>query len=689
MRRRLGILLLTCTAGVALAAQQAPSPGQPAFRAGANYVRVDMYATRDGRPLEDLKPEEIELREDGVPQKIEAFEFVRVRTVTPEATRVEPNTVADSRQMAADARARVFVIFLDTYNTSFEGSFNIRTSLAKFLDRVLGPDDLVAVMTPEMSAADLTFARKTALLSRMVQDNTMWGTSGRVVPTDDTEQLYEECYPPKPGERDSSIAREMKARRREKLSLDALDDMVVVLGGLREERKAVLAVSQGWMQFGENQSLAAGGVLGQPEPTPPEVFAPNPRRRVDGQGGRQLTSDLAKCEADRIALAHMDDSDRVRQIGERANRANVSFYPVDPRGLVVFDSPIGPNPPPSLQEDARNLSTKLNSLRILADTTDGLAVVNTNLIDQGIARIVTDLSSYYLFGYYSTNSKLDGKYRTISVRVTRPRVDVRARRGYRALTAAEVARGSTGNAASSARADAPRGLAGVAVDQRASFRLRASSWVAATSGDATVARLWLVGELDLRTRRELAWTSGAHADVTVVGPDGATVVSSSLDIPAADGAFTLRVPETGNVKPGDYGVRVRLRPQADSSLPISDTARVQVADKPSAIGEAVLWRRGPSTGTRYVTTADPRFLRTERLRLELPTRTTMPVTARLIDRSGKTMAIPVQISERADAGSDFHWIVADLTLAPLAAGDYAIDVTADGTTQLTEFRVVP
>jgi len=442
------------------------------------------------------------------------------------------------------------------------------------------------------------------------------------------------------------------------------------------------------MQFGENQSLAAGGVLGQPEPTPPEVFAPNPRRRIDGQGGAALTNDLAKCEADRMALAHLDDSDRVRQIGERANRANVSFYPVDPRGLVVFDSPIGPAPPPSLQEDARNLSTKLNSLRMLADTTDGLAVVNTNLIDRAIDRIVTDLSSYYLFGYYSTNGKLDGKYRTISVRVTRPRVEVRARRGYRALTAAEVSRGSATGAAVE-RTDAPKGLVGVAVDQRAPFRLRASSWVAPTSGDASAARLWIVGELDARTRRELAWTSGAHAEITIVGPDGVTIASNSLDLPASEATFTIRVPERGNVKPGDYGVRIRLRPQADTSLPISDAARVQVADKPAAIGEAVLWRRGPSTGTRYVTTADPRFLRTERLRLEFPTRTTMPVTARLIDRSGNAMAIPVQVSERADAGSDFHWIVADLTLAPLAAGDYAIEVTGDGTTRLTEFRIVP
>ena len=63
-------------------------------------------------------------------------------------TRVEPTSVEASRQAAAEARARVFVIFLDTLHTQIEGSANMRLPLTRFLDRVLGQDDLVAVMTP-------------------------------------------------------------------------------------------------------------------------------------------------------------------------------------------------------------------------------------------------------------------------------------------------------------------------------------------------------------------------------------------------------------------------------------------------------------------------------------------------------------------------------------------------------------
>ena len=90
---------------------------QPTFRTGANYVRVDMYASVDGKSIEDLTAEEVEVLEDGVPQKLEGFEHVQVRPAGPQESRREPNTVEQSRQMAAEGRARVFVIFLDTYHT--------------------------------------------------------------------------------------------------------------------------------------------------------------------------------------------------------------------------------------------------------------------------------------------------------------------------------------------------------------------------------------------------------------------------------------------------------------------------------------------------------------------------------------------------------------------------------------------
>ena len=686
MRTRLWLAVFAFLAAAALSAQQPDASHDtqfPSFRTGTNYVRVDMYATGAGRPIEDLKAEEIDLREDGVPQKIDAFEHIKVSTGTPEATRIEPNTVDDSRQIAADSRARLFVIFLDTYNTSFEGSAPMRQPLMRFLDRVLGPDDLVAVMTPEMSAADVTFARKTTVISKMLQGNSDWGTKGRLTAMDDTEALYELCYPP-------PIVSEMKARRREKLTLDALDDLVTVLGGVREERKAVLTISEGWMQYGENPALANGATSATTSPTPPGIFGRIPRATGEVQSDRGAGATAAKCQADLLALSRMDDRDRLVQLAQRANRRNVTFYTVYPRGLVVSDSSVGSGPTPRPQQDEANLFTKQNGLRLIADSTDGLAIVNTNQVNAAVDRIVADLSSYYLLGYYSTNAKLDGKFRSISVTVRRPNVRVRARRGYRALTTKEVLVPTiTPRGESASPAAGPMPLAGVVVDPHAPFLLRTSSWMAPAPGSAPAGEFWIVGELERATRRGTAWRGGAQAAVAVVAPDGRTVISKTLDVSEAAGTFALRVPEAGNVGPGEYMVRVRLTPQAQSGLPINDLTRVTVPEKASPIGEPVMWRRGPTTGAKYVVTADPRFIRSEWLRLEFPTETTIPAVATLLDRRGNTTSVPVQVTERTNPGGDIRWIVAEVNLAPLAAGDYGIELTVGGTRHVTEFRVVP
>ena len=120
---------------------------------------------------------------------------------------------------------------------------------------------------------------------------------------------------------------------------------------------------------------------------------PGPNRPIEARA-----PDRVECEGDRTALAVMDHTQRLREISDEANRGNVTFYPIYARGLAVFDAPIGPDKPPPVIEDTANLRAKQDSLRFLADNTDGAAVVNTNNIDGALQRIVSDLSSYYLFG---------------------------------------------------------------------------------------------------------------------------------------------------------------------------------------------------------------------------------------------------------------------------------------------------
>ena len=358
-------------------------------------MRVDVYPTRGGVPVADLTLNDFEVLEDGAPQKIDTFEHVVVRPAGPQEMRAEPDSQRQANQMAQDPRARVFVIFLDTYHVTVTGSHNIRRPLISLMDQIIGPDDLIGFMTPEMSAASLTLGRKTQVLEGALTDNWVWGRRFQLVDRDPKEDQYEACYRGLIG--GEPIWREMVARRRERLVLDSLEDLVVHLRGVREERKAIIAVSEGWLQFRENLNLAKP-LRSNPEADPivpgkPEIYVgPGGKLRAgadprDTVGG----ASMYECDADRQRLAHMDNERYFRQILDDANRANASFYPVDPRGLPVFDNPIGPDPPPPVNVDRAMLRTRQESLMTLAAATDGIAVMNSNDIERGLKRVAADL----------------------------------------------------------------------------------------------------------------------------------------------------------------------------------------------------------------------------------------------------------------------------------------------------------
>ena len=243
--------------------------------------------------------------------------------------------------------------------------------------------------------------------------------------------------------------------------------------------------------------------------------------------------------------------------------------------------PIGPDRPPALQRTARTSPRGTTACAQLAANTDGLAVVNTNEIDSALRRIVADLSSYYLLGYYSTNTKLDGRFRNITVRVRRPGVQVRARRGYRGLTADQLLTAAEGEKRAAAAASSP---VSVVVNPRAPFRIRTCD-VDAPRRRRTARRSgWSVSSI---TRRARSWCGARarRAEVVVVAGDGTEIVSSTAPVPAADGTFALRIPETGGLAPGEYAVRVRVCGQSriqDCRSPTAHGCRSRQLPRPSA-----------------------------------------------------------------------------------------------------------
>ena len=661
------------------AQQGQPAQQPPVFRAGVNFVRVDAYPTANGKPVLDLKQEDFEVSEDGVPQKVESFEHVVIQapTVLDRTRAPEPNTVAQSREMVAESKARLFVLFLDTYHISTEGAMNSRAALTRFLNSALGPDDLIAVTTPELPVGSVTFARRTETIEAMLERFWRWGRRGAVTDFDPIEEQYMRCYPGGPGDTGgmSAVAREMIRRRRERMTLESLQGLVVHLGGLREERKAVLAVSEGWILYGRDSQL--------PMPTM--------------AGLSRLDPEMSRCESDRAVLSQEDHGLDFRQMLNDANRANVSFYPMDPRGLVVFDTP-ATEPMISLTADAASLRNRLDSLRTMAENTDGFAIVNSNDLDRGLRRVVDDLSSYYLLGYYSTNTKADGGYRTIRVRVKRSGVDVRHRRGYRAATKADLAEMASVTAAKSTPASpvasAVSSLGRVRTD--AVVQARASyTWAAAADGSITPV-LRLVGEWDLAVAsKDEQWKAGADVGIAVTAPDKASLENSKQTVTRETRGFVLRVPVPAGQSAGDYSLRVTTKP-VGTSLGSTETLHVVLPEWPKAgaiaVGQPQLFRRGPYTGTTFVAAADLRFRRQERLKVEVGV--LGPMTSgevRLLDRAGNPLGIPVVSATRDEDGAKV--VSGEVVLAPLAVGDYVLEttITQGATTQkvLAAFKIVP
>lgn len=704
-----GASALAVAASSFVAFTQAPAPQPPpTFRTEANYVRVDVYPTKDDAPVTDLTQADFEILEGGAPQKIEQFERVTIRAAGPQDTRIEPNTVRESLAMAQSSRARLIVLFLDTYHVEVDGSHNIRKPLVDALDKLIGQDDLVAVMTPEMSATDITFARKTTTIDGFLTRYWHWGERGRLIPADPVDEQYGACYPnqpPPPFSQDcadqNGIAAEMIDRRHEKLTLDALEDLVGYLRNVREERKAILAISDGWLLFRQNENLARA-LKCHGAPTGPMVG-------IDPRSGRLTTREpadaavpMTKCDADRMQLAYLDNERQFRDLLDAANRANASFYPIDPRGLAVFDTPLmrqdvpgspAPIVPPSV--DRAMLTARLTSLRTLAEATDGLAIVNSNNLTGGLQRVVSDLSSYYLLGYYSTG-KLDGKFHPISVRVKRSGVRVRARRGYLAATPATAARSANARTAAPAvelaeaaaahAVEAAIGpLAGYARDVPLRLQLAAGWKPGDKPGDKGSAAIWVVGEIGSAATVGDTWSDGFDATVTLTTPADATVGSGRISVPRGGKSFRVAVAPSQPLVPGEYVLRVGAR-AGPASIPSREIARFTMPAPPDATG-ALFVRRGPSTGNKDVATADLRFRRSEQIRVEIPTVSSDAVTARLLDRTGKPLAVPVTAAVRDDADGS-RWVTAQLALSPLAPGDYVVEIARGDQRMITAFRIV-
>ena len=658
------------------AAQGQPSDSQTTFRAGINYVAVDVIVTdRKDAPVIDLKKEDFEVLEDGKAQPIEQFRLIKVdRTAKPgDPVPRKIRTRDDEQQEASREDVRVFAILLDDYHVRKLTALSVKEPLTKFIETQLAPNDLVAVMYPMTPITDLIFTNDHASIVSAVQR--FEGRKFDYTPRNRFEEEYSR-YPTSEVE-----------RIRNEVVMDALSALAIRMGSMRQGRKSIIYVSEGL-------TVAL----------PPQMQRQNAQAPVDplqAIAGAAVADSPRQQSAEFMNQAVLDN--RLREVFRDANRNNSSIYSLDPRGLTPFEYDIDavPGGTISMETDRRSLQMTQDTLKVLAENTDGRAIVNRNSLLQGLAQIVRDSSYYYLLGYNSTQSQNDGKFHDIKVRVKRSGVDVRARKGYWALTAADVKRVNTPTPDMAKPFAAA--LASIAPSVQAGKFVR--MWIGTAKGENGKTRVTLIWEpLTVppgSARREPAGrvallAANASGDLIFRGaaPDQAAAASAAaagavppqhVSFEAAPGKIELRMTIHAAGSGGTLDQEIRsidvpdlTAPQAAISTPRVFRARTQRDYQALAADGAA------------VPNAAREFSRTERLLIRFDAYVAgneqVEPTAVLLNRAGQKMAdVPVTT---AQAGGS-HQI--NLGLASIPAGEYLVEITVKSASgeakELVPFRV--
>ncbi len=392
MKSILTACVLAAGAATLLSAQAPAPPAQPRFRVEVNYVEVDAVVTdAQGNFVRDLTRDDFVILEDGKPQQITAFTVVDLPIERAEAPLLAPDVVSDVRSNEREFNGRIYLIILDDLHTAPLRSTRVKVAARQFIERYLGANDLAAVVsTSGRTDASQEFTGNKARLLRAV-DHFM----GQKPRSATLEKLDE--YNIRRGSRAATdplrdpLAFERAAKARD--MLDTLANAATWMSNIHGRRKAIVLVGEGI-----------------------DYDITNP---FENQDASAIRDDLQ----DAIAAA---------------TRSNVTIYSVDPRGLTTSGEEGielgGYADDPSLRLDMRGLQDEVrlsqDSLRSLSEQTGGFAVLNANDFRNGFDRIQRDNSTYYLLGYYSSNERRDGRYRKLEVRLKRPGLGVRARKGY-------------------------------------------------------------------------------------------------------------------------------------------------------------------------------------------------------------------------------------------------------------------
>ena len=648
--------------GQTVADEDAPDdqpPGQPVFRSEISFVRVDAIVTDDDdNPVSDLTIDDFEIFEDDVLQQVETFKLVE-HTGEFDPLLPPPSTIRNDYDLdreAAREDSRIFALFLDDYHVRDTAGMRMIQPLIDFVQNDLSPTDLVGIMYPLTPAFDFTLTRDHAQVVNALRQ--FKGRKYQYDPINTYEAQYS-FYPTSDVE-----------KIRNDVSLSALKALTMKLGGLREGRKSIIVLSEGYTDY-----------------VPPQL-----RDESAGGGGRRSgqrynpQAGNTRREESSALFQDMGMRGNLIYTADIANRNNTSFYMLDPRGLATgeFDlSQVGIDH----ETDQRMLQATQETLYVLADQTDGRAIVNRNNVAPGLAQILKDQTSYYLLGYTSSAAPTDGEFHEIKVEVNRPDVQIRARKGYYALTEDNAAR-----VLAPPKPEAPkevdRALSTLADPTRGRL---VRTWVGASRGDSGKTRLTFVWEPASTSQSRLSETA-SQVRLMAMSDDAAYFRG---DVPART-STTLPLVEF-EADPGVVELNVAIEDEfgdvidrAVEELTVPDFTGPEVALSTPAVFRAqnALLMKQIVADPDALPTAGRYFLQNDQLLVRVEAYApgdAAEVTARLLSRES-TLIIDLEVAESGDDIREFS-----LALSPYPRGDYLIEITAaadgDEAKTLVAFRI--
>ena len=341
---------------------------------------------KTGKPVTDLTAADFEIRESNKVQKVETFKLVQTDDGRDGPPLREILSVQDQQREAANDQNRLYVIFLDDYHVRRTNSIARPRGPRPVREPVVARATWSPSRTRSRRLAALTFSRNHDGTAAAIAN--FEGRKYDYTPRNPFEERYQ-LQPP-----------ELLERMRNELSITGLESLCTFMGSLREGRKNILFVSEG-----------LSGTLPVGVRTTGNIMNASPVPQSSSQ-------------------AFFNSSDllgQFRVLFVAASRANTSIYTFDPRGLATGEFDLSDRV--ASEADRQVLTESLDSLRIIADQTDGRAIVNRNDPAPELKRMVQESSAYYLLGYTTTVAARDGKFHEIQVRVKRRDVEVRARKG--------------------------------------------------------------------------------------------------------------------------------------------------------------------------------------------------------------------------------------------------------------------